>query len=376
MSDLSLVWLDQYFHQGAYEEGLIDLDGLPETADFAQQTERRRARAWLVLALGRTEQAYQLFWSCAHHPGGRAGLLILTILAGQVEAGIGRWQRYCDSLREPPLSLPDGSWHAKPVILATVGLLERYPFPAGSRAGAAASIYRALLYRAANQPSDAFMALASAAEVSPLAALLRDRWLDEIACLPAPSSASTADEFPRSNPSSPSSLGRKEDAVGVAARLLLYPELGKLQAQAQQALDLGDWPRAMEMLRRCLVLEPEDTITLERRWRLFLKLREPEAALGDLYALVDIYERRGDIGSCQRAALEMVEVFPSSERALLKMCFLQARLGAPLALAHHGRKLLELCRREKWLDRLTSYRLWLLRQRLTPDDREEFKSRS
>ncbi len=374
MSNTSLVWLDQYFLQGAYEEGLVNLDDLPETDDFAQQSERRRARAWLVLALGRTEQAYQLFWSCAHHPGGRAGLLILTILAGQVEAGIGSWQRYCDSLREPLLSLPDGSWHAKPVILAAVGMLERYPFPDGSRAGASASIYRALLYRAANQPSDAFMALASAAEVSPLAGLIRDRWLDEVSCLPAP--ASTANEFSGIPPSSHGSLGRKEDAVGVAARLLLYPDLGKLQTQTQQFLDLGDWPQAMEMLRRCLVLDPEDTITLERRWRLFLKLREPEAALEDLFALVDIYERRGDIVSCQHAALEMVEVFPSSERALLKMCFLQARLGAPLALAHYGRELLKLCRRQKLLDRLTSYRLWLLRQRLTPDDREEFKSKA
>ena len=374
MIEPELAPLEMYFRQGSYEEGLHFLDGLPRTDDPSKQSERRRARGWLALALGQTEQAYRLFWSCAHQPGGRAGLLILTILAGQVEAGVGNWQKYFKSQSEPLLTLPDSGWHARPVVLATVGLLERYPFTKKPALRAAASLYRALLYRAVNQPADAFLALACAAEFSPAAALVRDRWLDEIACLPPPSETSSGPAAD-SLSSSKSTLGRVEDALDTAYRLLLYPDLEKLRAQANSALDRADWSGALEMLRRCLLLEPEDTQSLERRWRLLLKLQEPDAALGDLSALVEIYERRKEITACRRSAERMVETFPDSERALLQMCFLQARLGAPLDLARYGRRLLELCRTQQQPDRLASYRRWLLRQGLTPDDRAEFEVR-
>lgn len=373
MIEPELAPLEMYFRQGSYEDGLHFLDELPRTDDPAKQAERRRARGWLALALGQTEQAYRLFWSCAHQPGGRAGLLILTVLAGQIEAGVGNWQRACRSQSEPPLALPDGGWHARPVVLAAIGLLERYPFAKKPALQAAASVYRALLYRAIHQPADAFLALASAAEVSPAAAVVRDCWLEEIACLPPPSQPRAVSQA--EPPSSDSSLGRVEDAVDTAYRLLLYPDLDRLRAQALAALDRADWNGALEMLRRCLLLEPEDTQSLERRWRLLLKLRETEAALSDLSALVEIYERRKEITACRRSAERMVEAFPDSEKALLQMCFLQARLGYPLALARYGRRLLELCRTQKQPDRAASYRRWLLRQGLTPDDRAEFEVR-
>ena len=372
MNDLRL--LDVYFQQEAYQAGLDHLEQLPPPVNSSEQAERRRAKGWLSLALGKTEQAYHLFWLCADHPGGRAGLLILTVLAGQVEAAIANWNRYCARTTKPLERLPDATWHARPVAQAALKILENYPFQEFLSVRAASDLYRALLYRALGLHSSAFLAISASAEHLPLAALTRDRWLEQVACLPAPETGRSpeADRYlsPRVEPP-----GSAVEAVNSASRILLYYDIQRLESDAESALNRGHWVEALELLRRCLFLQPDHTPSLERRWRLHIKLQQPEAAQSDLFALVDLYESTGQIAACLRAATDMVETFPNNERALLKMCFLQSRLRAPIALAHFGRRLLALCQQQALHERHTSYRLWLLRQELTLDDRREFDAK-
>lgn len=376
MSDPELHKLRYLFASQAYPQAAETLRELPAPATSEGWAERRRLRGWIMLAMGETETAYDLFWSCADHPGGRAGILVLTVLAGQVTVAVSHWRRFCQSLSAPPLELPDAEWHARPVALAAVAQLERYPFSQRSQALGAAGLYAALLYRAIGDAPSAFIALSKVADFYPPADLVRDRWLEEVVCLPAPASAppspSSRAGTPGTRPLTP--CASPELAVQSAARLLLYPDPEILERQCQQALDQGQWTHALEILRRLLLLDPNHTSSLERRWRLHIQLDSLEAARADLFALVEIYEKGAQIGPCQQAAQRMIELFPNDERALLKMCFLQARLALPLPLARYGRELLRVCREQGLLDRYSSYRLWLLRQELSLDDRAHFES--
>lgn len=372
MNDLGVLFV--YFQQEAYQAGLDFLEQMPPPQNSHEQAERRRAKAWLLLALGKTEQAYELFWSCADHPGGRAGLLVLTVLAGQIEAAMTNWNRYCARATGTLTSLPDDAWHSIPVVKAALRLLENYPFRESPQRQASADFYRALLYRAIGDHSSAFLAIAASASKLPLATFTRDLWLEQTACLPAPQGEQR--NSLASSPSTASSiLGDATQAVNSAARILLYYDLTQLEFDAEQALNRSQWSEALELIRRCLFLQPDHAPSLERRWRLYQKLKQPEAAKSDLFTLVDLYESRGQVVACQRSATNMVEEFPEDERALLKMCFLQSRLRSPIALAQYGRRLLALCQQQGHHERLTSYRLWLLRQELTLDDRREFDSK-
>lgn len=368
------------FQSQAYREAAQHLDALEPASSPEARLERTRVRGWLRLAVGETEQAYNLFWSSATHAGGRAGILVLTVLAGQVSVAMTHWQRFCQSLASPPLELPDACWYARPVALGAIAQLQRYPFPARSPSLGAAGLYCALLYRALGDAPDAFIELSKVAEFYPPADLVRDRWLEQVVCLPAPSQEGGQPAGPLTSGASvrfsPGPVGGPEMAVQVAARLLLYPDPETLERQCRQALEAGAWNDALEILRRLLLLDPNHTPSLEKRWRLLLQLEAPEAAQADLFALVEIYEKESDVRACQQAAARMVELFPSDERVLLKMCFLQARLGAPLAVARYGRQLLRVCREQGLHDRHASYRRWLLRQNLALDDRQELESQS
>jgi tetratricopeptide (TPR) repeat protein len=376
--DPDLQRLRYLFAGQAYHQAGDILKSMPEPETAEDKAERRRLRGWVHLALGETEQAYDLFWSCADNPGARAGILALTVLAGQVTAAMTHWQRFCQTLKTPPLALPDAQWHARPVTLAAIAQLQRYPFPQRSAIRGAAALYTALLFRALGEAPKAFVELSKVADYYPAADLVRDRWLEEIVCLPAPL---TSQPEIASQPSLSSSRPFSEPVVGPelavqsAARLLLYPDPDILERQCQEALTNGRLTEAREILDRLLMLDPNHTGALEKRWRLHVQLDWPEAAKSDLFALVDIYERRAEILACQQAAQRMVDLFPDDERALLKMCFLQARLASPLALARYGRQLLNLCREQKMLDRYATYRLWLLRQDLSLDDRFYFELR-
>lgn len=376
-SSPDLSYIEHLFGCHCYSEAAQALEAVPAPLGLEERARLRRVRGWLKLALGETEAAYDLFWSCADHPGGRAGILVLTVLAGQVSAAISHWQRHCQTLDAPPLELPDACWHARPVALAAIAQLHRYPFAAGSSARGAAGLYTALLYRALGDAPNAFIELSKVAAFTPMADLVRDRWLEEVVCLPAPASASTPTEIPARAASATAETappGTAELAVQSAARLLLYPDPQILERQCQEALAREQWLHALEILRRLLLLDPNHTSSLEKRWRLQLRLGAPEAARSDLFALVEIYERNAEVRACQQAAQHMVELFPDDERALLKMCFLQARLASPLALAHYGRQLLRICSEQGLHDRYASYRLWLLRQDLSLDDRSHFSA--
>lgn len=378
-SEPNLSHLASLFRCQCYAEVAEALDALPTPSSANERAEVRRVRAWVKLAQGDTETAYDLFWSCADNPGGRAGILVLTVLAGQVAVAISHWQRYCQTLDGPPRELPDAVWHARPVALAAIAQLHRYPFAARSATQGAAALYTALLYRALGDAPSAFVELSKVADFYAPADLVRDTWLEEVVCLPAPASARAPSQGvppPFSPIESPAPLGTPELAVQCAARLLLYPDPEILERQWREALENGQWLHALEILRRQLLLDPCHTESLERRWRLHLQLGAPEAAKADLFALVEIYEKKAEVRSCQQAALSMVEHFPDDERALLKMCFLQARLASPLALARYGRHLLRICREQGLHDRYATYRLWLLRQELSLDDRSHFQSMS
>jgi tetratricopeptide (TPR) repeat protein len=364
------------FRGQAYSEAAVALDALEPPQSAAERAERRRIRGWLALALGETERAYDLFWSCADQAGGRAGILVLTVLAGQVSVAMTHWQRFCQTLSSPLMELPDAEWHARPVALAAIAQLQRYPFPARAPARGAAALYCALLYRALGDAPNAFIELSKVTDYYAPADLVRDRWLEEVVCLPPPSTPSpesfgrtcTAPQRTAQGPA-----GGAELAVQTAARLLLYPDPEILQRQCQEALERSNWLDALEILRRLLTLDPNHTAGLETRWRLHMQLGWTDAAKADLFALVEIYESSSEIRACQQAAARMVELFPGDERALLKMCFLQARLGCPLAVARYGRQLLAVCQELGLRDRFATYRLWLLRQDLALDDRSDFE---
>lgn len=368
--------LESLFRAQAYQEVWERLECWPSLHDSRTRAEQRRRQAWTLLALGQTEEAYERFWSCSDHLGARAGILVLTVLAGQMRSAMQSWQTFCRSLSAPPKELPDAAWHARPVALAALAQLARYPFPAGSEERGAAGLYGALLWRALGETPRAFWELAQVAAFYPPAALLRDRWMEETVCLPAPHAAPALEPCACSDDPgalNTSTLGvNPERAVLAAARVLLYPDTDLLQRACDRALAEGRWHEALESLERLLTMEPFHTPSLEKRWRLHLRLQWRDAVKADLHLLVDLYEREGKMAACQQTAQRMVDLFPDDERTLLKMCFLQARLGAPVELGRYGRQLLRHCLEEQRRDRFATYRRWLLRQALTLDDRYEF----
>lgn len=378
--DPELTKLRFLFHNQAFAEALRSLELMPPAATSAGREEMERLKGWAHLAMGETEEAYRLFCRCSDHAGGQAGILILTVLAGQMAAAMQRWQHLI--VCAPPLVLPDADWHARPVVMAAIAQIQRYPFPERSLQRGAAGLYAALLFRALGEAPSAFIELSKVVDFYPPADLVRDRWLEQVVCLPPPSNPDASSEPEAAGSAQMAGpaelprigLGDKESAVMIASRLLLYPDPDILERQYKQALEHAQWQDALEMLDRLLLFSPNHTGGLETRWRLYLQLGWPEAAKSDLFALVDIYERENNILACQQAAKRMVEQFPTDERALLKMCFLQSRLGAPLCLAHYGKLLLRLCREQELFDRFATYRLWLLRQELSLDDRSHFES--
>jgi tetratricopeptide (TPR) repeat protein len=358
-----------------YREAVALIRNAAPTPDRENQQERRRFLAWATLATGDTKQAYELFWSCAQHPGARAGILLLTVLAGQVETAMDNWCRHLEKLKHPPLELPDERWHTPNVVLPALRILERYPFRPKTEHFGAAGVYRALLHQSQGDAPGTFQVLGEVTEFYLPARLLRDRWMDDLLCLPLPK----ASQEELSSVSAERGQGitlsqrRPEEIVARAVQILLYPDLETLQGHCTVALDEGRYLDALETLRRLLFLDPQHTPSLEKRWRLYLKLGEEESAKQDLFYLMDLYEREKKVRSCQRIAGQMVDLFPDDERALLKMCFLQARLGAPNHLARYGKKLLSLCQRQGLDERANSYRRWLLRQSLSLDDRTDFE---
>lgn len=380
MSGYSDWLLDQaafLFRRGAFQEAADLLEASDSSPSAEAKLEHRRVEGWVRLACGDTERAYNLFWSCAHSEGARAGILLLTVLAGQVSTAVEHWQRHLKAKGEPVVALPDSDWHAPLVVKAAVQLLQQYPFKPRSAALGAATLYQALLQRALGEPPEAFFSLSKVVDFYPAARLLRDQWLDETVCLPAPREANSQPATPQTNLTTPAADASPRTAKQVldrAARLLLYPDQPTLERQCRQALDANKWLDALEILRRLLFLDPEHTSSLERRWRVHLRLEAHSEAKADLFALVEIYEKRSDVAACQRAAEKVLELFPDDERALLRMCFLQARLDSPLSLAQYGRRLLELCARLGLVDRKESYRNWLLRQNLSLDDQMEIRS--
>lgn len=374
--DSVLLEAERFFFQGEYQEAAEWIQISPPSENREWQAERRRFLAWALLATGETKRAYELFWSCAHHEGARAGILILTVLAAQVETAMNNWQRHCDKLSRPPMALPDERWHASTVVRPALQILERYPFARGSQAQGAAAIYQALLHKTQHNTPGSFQALSLVTDFYPPARLLRDKWMDSLLCLPLPKGSQASEQESLQNGNAEQagfSSRRAEEVVALATQILLYPDLETLQSQCSLALDQGRYLDAMEVLRRILFLNPQHTQGLETRWRLHLKLEDAEAAKDDLFYLMDVYERDKQIIECQKIATRAIELFPEDERALLKMCFLQARLGAPTHLALYGRKLLSLCRRQGLHERANSYRRWLLRQRLSLDDRCDFE---
>ncbi|HIB64661.1 MAG TPA: hypothetical protein EYO33_06025 [Phycisphaerales bacterium] len=359
-----------------YQAAVDCIRAADPSQDREVQALRRRFLAWATLATGETTQAYELFWSCAHHEGARAGILLLTVLAGQVETAVTNWRRYCDKLPHPPLSLPDKEWHTPAVVRPALMILENYPFPERSTDKGAAAVYQALLHQTQGNASETFRTLGRVTDYYLPAQLLRDKWMDGLLCLPLPkNSPETAAESSRPQERSTTSLRghRAEDVVAKAVQILLYPDIELLQGQCETALQEGRYLEALEALRRMLFLDPQHTPSLEKRWRLYLMLEEPDAAKADLFYLMDLYEREKQILACQRVAAQTLDLFPEDERALLKMCFLQARLDCPTELALYGRKLLALCRKNDLHERANSYRRWLLRQSLSLDDRTDFE---
>jgi tetratricopeptide (TPR) repeat protein len=375
MMDDVLREAERLFLQQEYGAAVAFIRLAEPTEDKQWQAERRRFLAWALLAQGETKIAYELFWSCAHHEGARAGILLLTVLAGQVETAIGNWQKHCEKLTQPPLFLPDASWHAPSVVKPALMILQRYPFEQRSQRFGAACVYQALLHHTQGDNPESFRELGKVTDFYAPARLLRDRWMDGLLCLPLPKSAENSGRAEPLKPASDPEFASRHprEVVARAAHILLYPDLETLLKQCTRALEESRYLDALEVLRRILFLDPRHTQGLETRWRLYIKLEDNEAAKDDLFYLMDLYEKEKQIVACQKVAKQAVELFPQDERALLKMCFLQARLGAPNHLAAYGRKLLELCREQGYHERASSYRRWLLRQNLTLDDRFEFE---
>lgn len=373
--DSVLIEAERLFSQGEYRQAALVLRQSAPPEEKEWLAERRRLQAWCMLACGETKIAYELFWSCAHHEGARAGILILTVLAGQVETAMENWQRHCRKLNLPPSTLPDARWHASTVVAPALQILARYPFPPQSTQRGAAAVYQALLWQTQHNPSESFRVLGQVTDFYPPARLLRDTWMDKLLCLPLPKQKRDDSQAePLTSPLSKTTFGGRsaQEAVDRASYILLYPDVETLQKQSLRALEERRFLDALEILRRLLFLDPQHRQGLETRWRLYLKLEEMEAAKDDLFYLMDLYEREKQIVECQKVANQAVELFPQDERALLKMCFLQARLGSPTHLALYGRKLLKLCSDSGLHERASSYRRWLLRQKLSLDDRAEF----
>lgn len=359
--------------EGAFREFRELLEALPPGASAEENAERRKLRGWLELALGRTEEAYRLFWSAPTDEGARFGILALTVLAGQVSTATAGWRQYCLKLGRPPLQLPDGDWHSRDVALGIISVLQNYPYPSGGAERGAAGLYLALLYRTIDDNSNAFLELSKVVDFYPLAELVREEWLEGTGCFPAPVGAEPVRaRVPLPPPSQPP--GSSESAVQAAARLLLYASPERLERQAHEALGEGRWSDALEFLRRLLTLDPEHTTGLEKRWRLHLRMGARENAQADLSDLVEIYEGRGRVLEAVEAAGNLVEQFGDQERVLLRMCFLQSRLANPVKLGQHGRLLLRLCQEQRLGDRFATYQRWLLRQQLSLDDRVEIAS--
>ncbi len=384
LEKISRLFQQQDFHQAS---GLLAQRA--SNKDPFQESEIRRIEGWVELARGETERAYQLFWSCSGRDGARAGIMLLTILAGQIKTAIDHWCRYLSGLTTPPIRLPDSFWHANPATKAALNLLSNYSFPERSPLLGASLFYQALLHRTLDENSKAFLALAKAVDFFPMASLLRDTWLEEFACLPAPpesradshelateaSEGHRAEDLlepnePRSHhPGRVETLINREQVLSRAQEILFYPSPRTLENWVDQALEEQRWWDALEYLRRLLFLEPESTSGLERRWRLLWKLERVEEARADLYHLIDLYQNQGQSTDSLAAAKVAVEMFPRQEQALLKLCFLLARLEDSLTLAEYGVRLLDLCQSEGQLDRRESYQRWLLRQNLSLDDR-------
>lgn len=340
------------------------------------QFERRRFLAWATLATGETREAYELFWSCAQHEGARAGILLLTVLAGQVDTAVENWSRHCEKLKEPPSTLPDARWHTPSVVRPALHILQSYPFKSRTSKYGSAKVYQALLHQTQGDAPGTFQALGEVTDFFAPARLLRDRWMDGLLCLPLPKrdgEEDAQDQDWQTGPAQGLANTTSQEVVQRAAQLLLYPDMDLLEKQCRVALNQGRLLDALEALRRLLFLDPQHTPSLEQRWRLFLKLQDYESAKQDLFYLTDLYEKGKQILRCRALAERTVELFPRDERALLKMCFLQARLGATNELAHYGRRLLQLCQSQGLLDRGASYRRWLLRQQLSLDDRTDFE---
>lgn len=364
--------------EGDYHAAVTLIRSAPPCADKDWQFERRRFLAWATLSIGETREAYELFWSCAQHEGARAGILLLTVLAGQVETAVSNWSRHCEKLNSPPLELPDARWHAASVVRPALRILEEYPFQPRSAKLGAASLYQALLYQTQGDAPSSFRTLGMVSDYYPPARLLRDQWMDGLLCLPLPKNEETLESksFEGSSPkASSSSLSTvsPQDVVARAAYILLYPDVEVLEKQCHQALAQERYQDALEALRRLLFLDPQHKPSLEQRWRLFLTLQDPESAKQDMFYLMDLYEKEKMILACRKLAQKIVDLFPTDERALLKMCFLQARLGAAVELARYGRMLMALCQEQGLHDRAGSYRRWLLRQQLSLDDRADFE---
>lgn len=372
MTGQELAKLNLLFQAQAYQAVIKEIDGLNCPTTIEEQIERHRISAWVYLAMGDTERAYHLFWISAIHPEGRFGILVLTILAGQITVAIEHWQKFCRSLKEPISELPDARWYSPAVARAAIAQLESYPFPPHSPASGAAGLYRALLYKGLGSRSAAFIELSRVVNFYPLARVIRQYWLDQVACLPSPSQTKAEGRQAQLPPSKACRLEAAKALVS-AANILIYPDVEVLEKKCRLALAAKEWQEALELVRRILVLDPNHAPSLEARWRIALELGSSEQARSDLLTLVEIYEHSSQIIACQQVADQMTKLFPDDERALLRVCFLQARLAKPIELAHHGRKLLHLCREKGWHDRFASYRRWLLRQQLSLDDRAHFE---
>ncbi|MCA9781680.1 MAG: hypothetical protein KC800_33410, partial [Candidatus Eremiobacteraeota bacterium] len=245
---------ERLFLQQDYQAAVECIRSAGPSEDKEWQSERRRFLAWALLAQGETKIAYELFWSCAHHEGARAGILLLTVLAGQVETAIGNWQKHCEKLTQPPLFLPDAAWHAPTVVKPALMILQRYPFEQRSQRFGAACLYQALLHHTQGNNPESFRELGKVTEFYTPARLLRDRWMDGLLCLPLPKSTeNTVGVEPLRSVSDPEFASRHpRDVVARAAHILLYPDLETLQKQCSRALEEGRYLDALEVLRRIL----------------------------------------------------------------------------------------------------------------------------
>ena len=360
----------QLFLMGAVNDALEYLQAQDSrAAKPATQRLRVKALAWLNLNVGQTEKAYELFWSSAHFEGAKAGILLLTVLSGQVITAMGNWLSYCTGRPRAPLEIPDEFWHTEAVCRPAIDILKRHHFHQESPQRAASMLYIALLYRAIGNAPEAFGFIAEAATLWPAASIVREKWLEQTVGLPAPKGHTETKSSPTVGSAGFPESTTYTTVLNKAQMILLYPEPENLRTRYSEALTQQKWLDALEILRRLLFLDPQDTESLENRWRLLWKLQETEQARDDLLYLVELYEKRNDSVACLRVAHKAVELFEDDERPLLRLCFLYASLARPEELSRHGIALLERCRRLEERGRFVSYQRWLLRQQLTLDGR-------